>query len=178
MRMVVVVVLEPSGDLAECLGGARQGVDADIVALEGLDEGLADAVALRAGDRSKIGHQAQLGGKAARRQGGVGRSVVGQELDPVRSPEVAKALLHGLQQHVAHVRSGDPGTGHSFPGDDLAIVGIDDEGSPDHLATPAGELQAVRTPPQVGAQDDDLAIVEPTGPSPPSASPAGGRGAS
>ncbi len=56
--MVLVVILEPPGDLVESVGGTRQGCHADMVALEGPDEGLRDAVALRAGDRREAGQQA------------------------------------------------------------------------------------------------------------------------
>ena len=45
--MVVIVVLEPSGDLPERGDGVRQGVDANIVALERFSEALADAVRLQ-----------------------------------------------------------------------------------------------------------------------------------
>jgi hypothetical protein len=38
--MVVVVVLEPSGDLPKRSERIRQGVDANIVAFEGFDEAL------------------------------------------------------------------------------------------------------------------------------------------
>ncbi len=57
MRMVVVVVLEPPGDLPERGERIRQGVDANIVALEGFDEALGDAVRFRALHGSEAGHE-------------------------------------------------------------------------------------------------------------------------
>ncbi|MFZ8985084.1 MAG: hypothetical protein ACO213_12490, partial [Steroidobacteraceae bacterium] len=41
------------------------------------------------------------------------------------------------------VRPADPGIGDGPPGDDLAIVCIDDEGPADDIAVPAGELEPV-----------------------------------
>lgn len=55
MGMVVVVVLEPSGELPERRDGVRQCIDANIVALEGFDEALGHAVGLRALDGVKQG---------------------------------------------------------------------------------------------------------------------------
>jgi hypothetical protein len=48
MWMVFVIVLEPSGDLAECSDRIRKSVDANIVSLERFDEALGDAVRFRA----------------------------------------------------------------------------------------------------------------------------------
>ena len=48
MRMVVVVVVEPSGDLVKRGPGVRHGADAQVVALQGLHEGFAHAIALGA----------------------------------------------------------------------------------------------------------------------------------
>ena len=61
MRMVLVVVVEPSGELAEYRGGVGQRVHAQVVALEGLHEGLAQAVALRARHRREARHEVELG---------------------------------------------------------------------------------------------------------------------
>jgi len=46
MGTVLVVVLEPPGDLAKRGAGVRQGADANIVALEGSDKGLRHAIGL------------------------------------------------------------------------------------------------------------------------------------
>ncbi len=46
-----VVVLEPGGQLLKDGDGVQPGVHAGIVALEGFDESLADAVAFGAADR-------------------------------------------------------------------------------------------------------------------------------
>ena len=45
MGLDLVVVLDPSGDLQKCGWRIRQEADANVVALEGIDEGLADAAA-------------------------------------------------------------------------------------------------------------------------------------
>lgn len=55
--MVLVVVLEPSGDLAERGDRIRQRIDANIVAFEGFDEALGYAVRLRALNGSEAGDE-------------------------------------------------------------------------------------------------------------------------
>jgi hypothetical protein len=52
-----VVVLEPGGELPEDRDGVRTGVHPDVVALDGFDEGLADAVALGTADRREAGSE-------------------------------------------------------------------------------------------------------------------------
>src|SRR5437868_7455828 len=70
----------------------------------------------------------------------------------------AKALLDAVDHHVADHLAGDAGR-CGDPADDLAVVAIEGEGEPHHLAVPAGELQAIRAPPDIGAQRSDLAVV-------------------
>lgn len=89
---------------------------------------------------------------------------VKQGFSPSWRAECAKALLDRLQHHVAHIRAADPGIDHGPPGDYLAVAGVDDERAADDVAIPAGELEAVRAPAQVRAQDDDLAVVGVLGP--------------
>ena len=50
MWMDLVIVLDPSGDLPEGGFTIRQWVDANIVALEGFDEGLGNAIRLQCGE--------------------------------------------------------------------------------------------------------------------------------
>lgn len=45
------------------------------------------------------------------------------------------------------------------PGDDFAIMGIDEESRPDDIAVPAGELRPVRAPAQVRTHHHDLAVM-------------------
>lgn len=59
----------------------------------------------------------------------------------------AEACRDGLEHPVADVRAADAGVGYSAPGDDLAVVGIDDEGGA-NLTVPTAELEAVGTPTQ------------------------------
>ncbi len=49
------------------------------------------------------------------------------------------------------------------PGDDLAVVRVDDEGAADDSAIPTGELEAVRAPTQVRSHHDDLAVMDEVG---------------
>lgn len=81
MGMDLVVVLDPSRDLPERGFGVRQGVQAQIVALEGLHEGLGHAVGLRAPDRSEAGNEVQGYGEVPGFLGRVGAAIVGEMLD-------------------------------------------------------------------------------------------------
>ena len=87
MRVVLVVVVEPSGDLPEHRSSVRQRVYASVVALEGFDEGFGDAVGLRALHRREAWHQAEGGGEVARLPGGVRTAIVGQPLDGMWRPD-------------------------------------------------------------------------------------------
>jgi len=69
--VVVVVVVEPGADQSEDRGGVRQGRDLDVVALEGVDEGLGDAIALWAPDGREAGLEAELASEDAGILGGV-----------------------------------------------------------------------------------------------------------
>jgi hypothetical protein len=69
----------------------------------------------------------------------------------MRRPDAVEADLHRFEHHVADVGAADPGARGGAPGDDLAIMRVENEGPTDDLAVPAGELEAVRTPAQVGA---------------------------
>jgi hypothetical protein len=65
--------------------------------------------------------------------------------------ETAEARLDGFEHHVADVGTADPGVRNGAPGDDLAVMGVEGEGAADDLAVPAGELETVRAPSEVGA---------------------------
>lgn len=77
MWMVLIVIFEPSGELVERGLGVGQWAHPHIVALDSFHERLAEAIALRAGDRREAWHQIELSGKPACLDGGVGRPVVG-----------------------------------------------------------------------------------------------------
>lgn len=57
---------------------------AGVVTLQGFDECLADAVALRAADRREAWSEVQRSGEIGRLRGGIGRAVVGEPLDRLR----------------------------------------------------------------------------------------------
>lgn len=153
--MAVVVVLDPASDQSECGLGIRQRRHLDVVALQGLHEGFRDAVALRALHRREAGLQAELAGEDLCLLRDVWRAVVGQHLDQRRRVACSEAALDGFEHEIAD-RTADPGVDHGAPGDDLAVVCVDDEGSADDIAVPAGELEPVAAPAQVRAHDDDL----------------------
>src|SRR5580704_4429471 len=67
----------------------------------------------------------------------------------VRRADRAVALLDAVNHHVADHLTRDAG-GRGHPADDLAVVAIEGEGDADDLAVPAGELEAIRAPTDVG----------------------------
>ena len=161
MGVVVVVVGEPPVELAEHRDGVRQRVDANVVAFERPDQGLREAVALRAGDRGEARLQTQSTGKVAGILGRVGAAMVAQPLDGMRRHEAAEAGFDRRQHQVADRLTIDPGAGHTMPADHLAVVGVDHKRDPDALAVPAGDLEDVGAPAQVRMHHDDPAIVDP-----------------
>lgn len=84
----------------------------DVVALEGVHEGLGDAVRLRAADGREARFQAQLAGEDAGIACGVSRAIVRQHLDGGFGAQHVKAGFHGFQHDVAHIRTGDAGIDH------------------------------------------------------------------
>ena len=85
--MVFVVVVDPSCKLLQNIQGIRTRLDAGLVALEGLHEGLADPVAFRTADRRKAWRQRQSGGEFQCLTGGIGGAVIRQPLNGVRCPQ-------------------------------------------------------------------------------------------
>ena len=98
--MVLVVVLESSGEFAERGDRIRQGIDANIVAFEGFDEALRYAVRLGAFDGREAGNEIERGGEVARFLGGVGAAIVCQPFEWRRRLEGAEPALDRLQHHV------------------------------------------------------------------------------
>src|SRR5262245_11654916 len=139
-------------------GGIRIWADADVVALEGLHEGLGHSIALRAFDWSEARHQIKRHGDFNGLLGREDRAVVGKPLYWMRRTDRAEALLDAVNHHVTDHLAGDAGGG-SAPADDLAVVAIEREGDAHHLAIPARELEAVGAPADVGAQRRHLPIM-------------------
>src|SRR5690606_1500911 len=134
---------EPDGDQAESLVGIWQRRYANIVALESVDEGFRDAVALRAFHMSEAGFEADLSCKDARFPGSVGRTIIGQHFDQTWCLASAEALFDGLKHHVTDVRAADARVDDRSPADDFTVVRINDEGAAHDLAIPAVELEAI-----------------------------------
>jgi len=159
VRVVVVVVLNLASDHSENGLGIWQRRHLDVVALQRLHEGHRDAVALRALDRREAGLQVKLAGEDLRVLRDVRRAIIYQHLDDRRCAVCAEAAFDSFEQDVANLGTTDPGIDHRAPGDDFAVMGIDDEGAADDVAVPAGELEPVVAPAQVRARDDYLAVV-------------------
>ena len=146
-----VVVLEPDGEQSEGDLGAGERSDLDVVALQRADEGLGDAVALGALHGCEAELEAELTGEDASVLGRVGRAVVAEHLHELGRAVSAEARLDGLQHHVADIRAADPGVRYGAPSDDLSVMRVDDERTPNDIAVAAGDLEAVRAASQRGA---------------------------
>ncbi len=160
MGVDLVVILDPSGNLAERRFGVGHRVHAQIIPLEGLDEGLGHAVGLRAPDGREAGNEVEGRCEGLGLSGDIGAAIVGKMLDRPWSSDGPEAGLDGLQHEIANIRPADPRAAESGEGEDLAVEGVDDEGHADDFAIPAGELQSVGTPAQVGGLDHDLAVMD------------------
>jgi hypothetical protein len=156
--MDIVVVFEPGSQLLEDGDGVRPRVHADIVALEGFDEGLADTDALGAAARGEAGDKVQRGDEVHCLARGVGGAVVGEPLHRYQGADGVELALDAFQHHVADHLAADPGTGCGDPGHDLAVVGVDGEGNANHLLVPAGDLEAVGRPATIRGWGDDGAL--------------------
>src|SRR5205807_2766498 len=153
-----VVVLHPAVDESEGGSGVWDQAYANVVALQGFDEGLGHTVALRAFDRGEARYQIQRQGDLNRPVGGEDRPVVGQPLHGMRRADRTEAPLDAVDHHVADHLAGNAGR-CGDPTDDLAVMAIEGEGEAHDLAVPAGKLEAIRAPADVGAQRSNLAVV-------------------
>ena len=141
--MVLVVILEPSGELAERGERIWQGIDANIVAFEGFDEALRHAIRLGALDWREAGNEIERCGEVARRLGCVGAAIVCQPFERRRRLEGAKPPLDGLEHHVPDHPAADARSDDGMPCDDFPVMGVDDEGDPDEVPVPARDLEPV-----------------------------------
>jgi hypothetical protein len=155
-----VVVVDPGRKLLQHSHGIRSGLDARVVALQGLHEGFADAVALRAADGGEAGHEGKSGGEAQRLLGGVGRAVIGQPLHGMGRPESGEPPLDAGEHEVTDHLAADA-AGAGLPGNDLPVAGVDRERDAHDLAVPTADLQPIGRPALIGRQGNDAALVRP-----------------
>lgn len=103
-----IIVIDPDWQLFEHGAGVRFVADASVVALEGSNERLGHAVALRAFDGSGSRDQTDVAREAASIVRGVAAAVIGQPFDCAgHAIHLAEAVLDGGDHEVAHVLSGD-----------------------------------------------------------------------
>jgi hypothetical protein len=76
MRVDVIVILEPGWQLLEDGDGVWPRVHAGIIAFQGFDEGLADAVAFRATDRREAWNKVQGCGEVLGFGGDIGGAII------------------------------------------------------------------------------------------------------
>lgn len=154
MRVDVVLILEPGWQLLEDRGGVWPWVHAGIVAFQGFDEGLANAVAFRAADRREAWNKVQGCGEVRGFGGGIGGAIIGEPLDWKRGAERVEPALDAVEHHVADHLAGNTAAMGRDPGDDFAVMGVDGEGDAHHLAIPAWYLKTIGRPALVGGSRD------------------------
>ena len=92
--VILVVVVDPTLKLLQECEGIRTRLDASIISFQGFDEGFADAIAFRAANGRKAGHESECGGELQGLMGGVGRPIIRQPLNRVRCPQGVKPPFH------------------------------------------------------------------------------------
>jgi len=157
--VVLVIIFEPPVQRREHGIGVGQRVYVSIIAFEGFDKTLRHAVGLWTGDRREAGTQVQSRGEPPRFQGGIATAIVRQELDGQGGLQGFEPLLDGMEHQIAHHGAADALIGDGVPADDFPIERIDQKNHPDDFRVPADDLEGVGTPTQVGAHDDDLAVM-------------------
>ena len=163
MRVDVIVILEPGWQLLEDGDGVWPLVDAGIIAFQGFDEGLADAVAFRATDRREAWNKVQGCGEVGGLGGGIGGAIIGEPLDWMWGAERVEPALDAVEHHVADHLTGNAAAMGRDPGDDFAVMGVDREGDAHHLAIPAWYLKAIGRSALVGDSCDDAALMSANG---------------
>src|SRR6516225_2300268 len=153
-----VVVLHPIIDESERGGGIRDRTDPDVIAFEGLHEGLGHTVAFWAFDRGEARGEIKRQGDRDSPVGSEYRTVIGQPLHRIRRAERAETLLDAADHHVADHLAGDAG-GRRNPGDRLAVVAVEGERDTHGVAVPAGEFQRIGAPAAIRPDRRHLAVV-------------------
>ena len=133
-------------------------MNVDVIPFERFDERLGHAIGLRAAHRCEAGNEPEADGEVDGLLRAITAAIVREPLQRVRCSSGAEATLQTLEHQVADHLATDT-AGRCTPGHDLAVARVQREGHADHLAVPAGDLQAVRGPTQVGPDRDDLAFV-------------------
>src|ERR1700761_8266747 len=93
MGMMLVVIIDPERKHLQHGCGIWSGLDPGVVALEGFDERLADAIALGAPHRGEAGNEAKCDGELQCFLRGVSGTVVSKPLNRVRRPGSGKPML-------------------------------------------------------------------------------------
>jgi hypothetical protein len=133
VRVHLVLVFEPRIELGHDGGGVGRGIEPDVVALEGLHEGLGDAVGFRAAYRRGARHEADRMGEGERLVRREAAAVVGQPFHRLQRRKGAKPALDREQHQIANGNPADA-AGAGGPGKHLAVMGVDGEGDPDRIA--------------------------------------------
>src|SRR5882672_7942028 len=164
VRVHLVEVLERGRQLSKNRWRIAQVHAAQVVAPEGIDEALSNAVALWAAHRCVDRLQAQRPGDALGVVSDVGAAVVREEFQRVIGRDCldrAEALFNRLNEHLTHRLAWQPFALPCPPGHDLAIAAVLGEGGRDGLARVALDLEAVRAPAQIAGQDRHRSLVRP-----------------
>ena len=159
VRVDLAIIFDPIGEHCKDCVGIMQDVEASVIALEGFDEALRDAVAFGTADRCEEQGQAESARDVGSVLGDVNTSVVGQPVDWMWRACAFEPALDGGDHEIAYHLAGDTGVRHGRPGDDLAVAGIEHEQDPDDLAIPGVQLEMIRAPSDIRVQRDDNPIM-------------------
>jgi len=156
--MVVVVVLEPLRKLRQDRLCIRAIMNVNIITLERFDERLGHAVRLRRSYGREAGNETDRLGEGDGLVSAVTATVIREPLHRMRGLLIVKTSLDALEHQVTDHLAGDA-AGGGVPGHHLAIAGIEGKGDTNAMSVPAGDLDAIRGPSQVGSDRDDLTVV-------------------
>ena len=123
--------------------GIRSWTDADVVTLDGADEGFCHSVALRTFDRRRSRFKADVASEAASIAGDIATAVVGEPFDGDRQTiDPAEPMLDGSHHQVPHIITADAACSgqeaHGFP-----ITAVQGKGDPHLLTVVAANLEAI-----------------------------------
>jgi len=146
MRVKIVVMIEPEGQLCDDGFGIRSWVYRDVIALECFDKGLRHPVRLRAAHRRRARLHADVAEQGFGVLGDEAGAVVCEPFDRLRQHvDAAKAVLDSRDHEVLHILALDAFRGGDM-GDCLPVAAIESEGNTDLLLVVTADLEAIGAP--------------------------------
>ncbi len=142
-------MLKPQWQLGDDRFGVRDGVDRDVIALKGFDEGFGHSVGLRAADRCRARLHPNIQQQRFRVCRNKARSIVGQPLDGLRKDiDAAETVFDGRYDKVLNIFALDAFSGGDM-GNGLAVTAVERKGNADLFFVIAADFETVRAPTQI-----------------------------